>query len=275
MKQNAQQNMQNKIQDAMERLQKMNLSDDFLFDVATHDLEVCQTIIELALNIRIKKIAWKDNQKVIHNIPGKRGVRLDFYVEDIDGRVFDVEMQKRNYGNLPKRSRFYQALVDAPLLDSGAETFDDLNPTYIVVICTFDLFGYQKYRYTFENRCREVPDLVLGDESQKVFLNTKGSNDAEVEQELVDFLHYVDKSSDENVPENSDERLKNLHGKLQRIKADKQMGVSYMKMEERDQMIRKEGIDIGRRMAQEEINQKDKRIQELEEALRVAKGEQR
>lgn len=222
-------------------LQKLNLMDDFLFDAATGDLETCRIIIELSLGIRIRNIAWKEGQKVIRNLPGNRGIRMDFYVEDDRGRVFDVEMQKRNEGNIPKRTRFYQALVDAPMLKSGERGFDSLKPAYIVVICGFDLYGYGLYRYTFDNRCKEIPDLVMGDECSKIILNTKGESEAGVDRALIDFLHYVEKSSEENVPEDCDERLKHLHKKIHQIKMSEEMGVSYMKMEERDRLIRAEG----------------------------------
>ncbi len=228
-------------EDGVNPLQNMNLMDDFLFDVATVDLETCKIIIELSLGITIKKIRWKEGQKVVHNMPGKRGIRMDFYVEDDKGQVFDVEMQKRNQGNIPKRTRFYQALIDTPMLKSGERGFDNLKPAYIIVICGFDQYGYGKYRYTFENRCKEIPDLTMGDECTKIILNTKGTNDDEVEKSLVDFLHYVDNSSEENVPDDCDERLKHLHKKIYEIKSNEQMGVSYMKMEERDRLIREEG----------------------------------
>lgn len=100
-------------------LQDLNLIDDYMFGIATMDLETCKSIIELSLNIRIQEIQWKENQKVIHNLPGKRGIRLDFYVRDINGTVFNAEMQKQNDGNLPKRTRYYSALLDAPLLEKG------------------------------------------------------------------------------------------------------------------------------------------------------------
>ena len=83
-------------------LQDLNLIDDYMFDIATMDLETCKSIIEL----RIQEIQWKENQKVIHNLPGKRGIRLDFYVRDINGTVFNVEKQKQPDGNLPKRTRY-------------------------------------------------------------------------------------------------------------------------------------------------------------------------
>ena len=226
-------------------LENMNLMDDFLFDVATVDLETCKIIIELSLGIKIREIQWKEGQKVIHNIPGNRGIRMDFYVEDSEGRVFDVEMQKRNEGNIPKRTRFYQALIDAPMLKSGERGFDNLKPAYIIVICGFDQYGLGKYRYTFENRCIEIPELSMGDECRKIILNTKGTNDAEVDKSLIDFLHYVDHSTADSVPMDCDERLKHLHKKISEIKSNEQMGVSYMKMEERDRLIKEEGEKIG------------------------------
>ena len=81
----------------------------------------------------------------------------------------------------------------------------------------------------------------MGDECKKIILNTKGTNDDEVERSLVDFLHYVDHSSEENVPEDCDERLKHLHKKIYEIKSNEQMGVSYMKMEERDRLLVEKG----------------------------------
>ena len=62
-------------------LKDLNLMDDFLFDVATEDLETCKTIIEFATGKRLKSLRWKEGQKVIHNLPGKRGIRMDFVAE--------------------------------------------------------------------------------------------------------------------------------------------------------------------------------------------------
>ena len=45
--------------------------------------------------LTLKSLKWKEGQKVVHNIPGKRGIRMDFVAESEDGRVFDVEMQNR------------------------------------------------------------------------------------------------------------------------------------------------------------------------------------
>ena len=229
-------------------MQELNLTDDFLFDVATEELENCKAIIELTTGLRLKSLKWKSGQKVIHNIPGKRGVRLDFIAESEDGRIFDVEMQNRNEGNIPKRTRFYQALIDAPILKSGERGFDKMNPLYIIIICNYDPYGKKKYCYTFDNQCKEVPGLRLGDEVTKLLLSTKGENEEEVPKELVDFLHYVTESNENGLPDECDERLKRLHESIREIKASADMEVEYMKMEERERIIRDEGVEFGKQI---------------------------
>lgn len=50
-------------EEILEPLRKLNLLDDFLFDVATVDLETCKIILELSLGIRIKKLSWREDRK--------------------------------------------------------------------------------------------------------------------------------------------------------------------------------------------------------------------
>ena len=69
-------------EDRWKPLKEMNLTDDFLFDVATAELENCKTIIELSTGLRLKSLKWKEGQKVIHNILFfiilLRTMRMDF-----------------------------------------------------------------------------------------------------------------------------------------------------------------------------------------------------
>ena len=69
---------------------------------------------------------------------------MDFVAESEDGRVFDVEMQNRKEGNIPKRTRFYQALMDAPLLKKREKGFDKLKPLFIIVLCDYDPYGKER-----------------------------------------------------------------------------------------------------------------------------------
>ena len=77
--------------------------------------------------------------------------------------------------------------MDAPMLKSGEKGFDKLKPLFIIVICDYDPYGMKKYCYTFESRCKEQPDLLLGDEVTKLFLSTKGENEDVVSKRISGF----------------------------------------------------------------------------------------
>lgn len=94
-------------------------------------------------------------------------MRLDVYLEEGD-RVFDLEMQTTNKRNLPKRSRYYQGMIDLNTIEKG-ESYKKLKESYVVFICTFDPFYQGKAQYTFENLCLENKGLRLGTEREKFF----------------------------------------------------------------------------------------------------------
>ena len=114
------------------------------------------------------------------------------YVEDEEGRVYDIEMQCTNSprNNLAKRSRFYQSLIDGELLDKG-KPYEELNPSYVIFICTFDPFHRNLPIYTFTHCCQEDNRVKSKDEETRMFLNSKGSENA-VDPEIAAFLRYVD-----------------------------------------------------------------------------------
>ncbi|WP_280956283.1 Rpn family recombination-promoting nuclease/putative transposase [Centipeda periodontii] len=91
---------------------------------------------------------------------------------------------------MARRTRYYQGMIDMDLLRKGVY-YDDLRQTYIIFICTFDLFGMDERIYTFRNQCMEQPELELGDGTTKIFLNAKGLK-GRVDEDLEDFLQYVD-----------------------------------------------------------------------------------
>ena len=62
--------------------------------------------------------------------------------------------------------------------------------TYVIFICTFDLFNKGRHIYTFKNFCAEDKEIELNDGAYTIFLNTKGKLD-DVSPELKNFLNFV------------------------------------------------------------------------------------
>lgn len=153
----------------------------------------------------------------------------------------------------------------------GQKVVHNLPPCYMVIICGFDLYHKGKYRYTFEHCCKEIPGLPLGDECQKIILNTRGTNDDEVDRTLADFLHYVENSREEELPGDCDVRLRHLHSKIAQIKQSEEMEEVYMRTEERERLIEEKGEKRGIEKAEIQIIcnnlQKGRTLEEIADFL--------
>ena len=143
---------------------------DIRVEVVMQDPELCKELLEVILNVPIERVEYPELQKTIDIAQDARSVRLDVYVRDGHDTVYDIEMQTVHEEGLPKRSRYYQGMIDLASIEKG-ELYKNLNRSYVIFICTFDAFGRGESIYTFENMCREVPGLPLGDETYKIFLN--------------------------------------------------------------------------------------------------------
>ena len=170
--------------------EELTFSDDFMFcKVLSTDLELCKDILQLILGISIREVRLSEAQKTVEVRPEGRGVRFDVYVEDDNNTVFDLEMQRRDYSDLPKRSRYYQGMIDTNMIDRGA-LFKDLKRSYVIFVCLKDHFDAGLPMYTFENICIQDPKIKLGDDTTKVFLNVSSKAD-DIPPQLKEFFDYM------------------------------------------------------------------------------------
>ena len=164
--------------------EELSISNDFLFGKVMQNPELCRELLQRILpDLKIHRIEYPELQKSIKSDMDARSVRLDVYVMDNREIVYDIEMQIRDTKVLPmpKRSRYYQGMMDWQIIDKG-EYYKKLNKSYIIFICLFDVYGKGRHRYTFENMCKEDKSISMGDDTAKIFLNAKGTmNDISTE----------------------------------------------------------------------------------------------
>lgn len=170
-------------------LSELTLMDDYMFGVVMQDPEVAKLLIGLILDMRLRSVQYVEPQRVLKEGYDAKGVRLDLYVEDEQGRIYNVEVQTTDKRDLPRRMRYYQSVIDQEVLKPGAH-YRSLPPSYVIFICGFDPFGLNRCVYTFENRCLEVPQLGLGDGAVKVLVNIRGLREG-VSAELRELLDYL------------------------------------------------------------------------------------
>lgn len=116
-------------------------------------------------------------------------MRFDIFAMNEDGTAIEIEMQVINTGNLPRRLRFYGSMIDTQMPEKGI-SYHKLKDSYLIMICPFDQYGLGLHKYTFTNRCRENPEVEMGDGSTKIVLNAVGTAD-DVSGSLKAFLDYT------------------------------------------------------------------------------------
>ena len=214
----------------------LNLIEDFLFTEASVDEKtsnlLMRLIIERAVQVKVGKLIIEP-QKIINGVDTDcHGIRLDVSVREVtdeDGKtiqLFDIEPNNVPKVHLPKRSRFYQALTDVKLLETGVD-YDKLPDMWTIWILPYDPFGLDYMLYSVKNVLEEFPKIEYNDGVRKLFLytgGTKGGTDA-----LKNLLNYIQSSIEENAV---DDDLKRLHSNVERLRSSKEIGVKYMQMQE-------------------------------------------
>jgi predicted transposase/invertase (TIGR01784 family) len=154
------------------------------------------------------------------------------YVADSD-RVFDLEMQTTDKKNLGCRMRYYQSLIDAELLDKGAN-FNDLKESNIIFFCTFDPFRKGLPQYTFCNSCEELPDLKLSDKCRKIAYNVNAFEKVD-DEKIRKLLEFISTGKSETPLTNK------ICKELKRVQGNEEWRAEYMTWE----MLKQDTYDSG------------------------------
>ena len=221
--------------DGRKKLNELTILNNFMFSaVMMENPDNCRDLLEYVLGLEIDRVEVVAEKCMVYH-PEYKGVRLDVYVKEQteDGmadRHFDVEMQVTNR-KIFKRSRYYHSQMDMEILGTGL-SYEELPDTYVVFICDFDPVGLKKYKYTRYCTFKEDNTCEYEDGSYTVFLNTKGTNDAEVPESLVKLLKYIGATVEDSDKDYDDPLVSRLQESVKRIKSDREMGARYMLLEE-------------------------------------------
>ena len=118
---------------------KLTIKSRFIFAKVMQQKELCLPLLQrLFPELDITDIQYVEAEKTVEGSIGSKGVRFDVYVKDPRRYAFTLEMQVGDYDDLPRRSRYYSAMICEDLLAAG-RTYSDLPPAYVVMLCPFDL----------------------------------------------------------------------------------------------------------------------------------------
>ena len=219
-------------------IDELTLMDDYMFAAVMRDTRYLKPLLEYILKIRIAKIELIEPQKTEKEGYASKGIRLDLYVEDEQHTIYSVDVQTTDKRNLPRRMRYYQSVIDIHVLSPGVD-YQNLRKSFVIFICNYDPFGVGRFVYTFENICREEPELQFNDGTTKVVVNTKGTK-GEVSEELKEVIRYLD---DGTVSGNYS---RELDAAVNAVKANEDRRLEYMTMMVHDMEVKEEGRAEGR-----------------------------
>ena len=232
---------------------KITFSNNFMFNTVMTRKDLCKKCLERILDKRITDISIPNSEKWIGPDIDAKSIRLDIYCED-ENTIYNIELQNGTSSNLPKRSRYYQSLMDIDKLGEG-EDYLRLTNSIVIFICTFDPYKMNRHIYTFENRCIQDENLSLDDGTTKIFLNTKGTlNDVPLPLKL--FLDYIDNGTV------ADELTKQINDAVIDIRKDKRWRKRIMTLDQyaKEQAIQahaeglQEGLQQGETLATDRMN---------------------
>ena len=134
------------------------------------------------------------------------------------------------------------------ILEKG-DNYKNLKRSFVIFVCTFDLFGEGRHIYTFENRCIQNLELGLGDDTTKIILNTKGTMD-DVTPEMKKLLDFIDGKEPE------DDFTRELDEAVQSVRKNEKWRLDYMTLqmnyqEKYEQGVEQEKIDSAMRMLED------------------------
>lgn len=236
-------------------LNELNLMDDFLMSqMIAHPVygkPFSKKILEIILQRKIGKLSVVIQKTYPGEDTDKHGIRLDAYLDEEGGEIFDLEPDKNDrkemINALPKRVRFYHAKIDAGSFASGMN-YEALRDVIIIFITAYDPFGLDRMVYTISAKCEEVPEMCYDDGAKSIFLYTKGTK-GEVPENLRKLLCYMEHSNRENA---ITEELKEIHKMILAVKRDKKVGLTYMKSYEIDRMLLEQGRVEGKKEGKQE-----------------------
>ena len=219
-------------------LKDQTIKDSFMFEAVMTDGDNCKELLEMVLGRRLTEISVSKEHSIDNN-PDYKASRLDIFASDEEGTRYNIEMQVATE-HTELRSRYYHSQMDMDILLAGTD-YEYLPESYVIFICDYDPLGYNKYIYTMNTHCEELPELRYRDGVHTIFLSTKGNNKDEVPEEIIKFLRYVSAGLKESEQDFGSDFVTKLQRSVKWIKRSRSKEREYMVLDEIKKKEREEG----------------------------------
>lgn len=175
------------------------LDDDFMTKCFDGDPQYIEFVLRIVLEKPDLKVVDVRTQVFVENLL-ERSVRLDVVATDSEGRVMNVEIQRRDKGAGRRRARYNSSMMDAGLLQKSSD-FNELPATYVIFITEHDVVGRGLPLYQID-RCFLDTGEPFGDGSHIIYVNGAYRDESPIGWLMHDFactdpneMHYEELAS--------------------------------------------------------------------------------
>lgn len=152
------------------------MDDDFMTAVFERNSKAIERVLNVILHKEDLQALEVITQREYKNpVTGGRSIKLDVYVKDLDGEIYDVEVQRTDEGADVHRARFHSSMLDTRMLKKN-QKFKQIHDSYVIFITENDYFGNNLPLYSADRVIREL-NIPLEDGSHIIYVNGAYNND--------------------------------------------------------------------------------------------------
>lgn len=216
----------------LERIRGLRLMDDEFMTKVFEDKDCAQLLLRIILGRDDLTVLLVSVQRGIKNLQG-RSVCLDIYAEDMDGRMYNVEVQRNDRGAGFKRARYHSSLIDADITEPG-DRYEDLAETYVIFITEHDIFGEGLPIYHINRMVQETGEL-FDDKSHIIYVNSQIRDETALGRLMHDFwcteardMHYQVLADRAYHFKNEEEGIRNMSKIMEEVRDEGAKAQAYL-----------------------------------------------
>lgn len=221
----------------LERIRKLRLLDDDFMNKVFEDKKCTELLLRIILDRTDLKVKKVHGEHVIKNLQG-RSIRLDILAVDVQGILYNIEVQRSNKNAGAKRARYNSSVIDANVTEPG-ENYENLYESYVIFVTENDIMKAGLPIYHIDRMIKETGKL-FDDKAHIIYVNAQIKDQTALGKLMHDF----------SCTDARDMNYKILADRVRYFKEDEK-GVKSMcgVLEEmRKETAKEERMEIARRM---------------------------
>lgn len=169
----------------LQRIRQFRLIDDVFMNKVFEDKSCVELLLQIILDRTDLHVESVNLQHGISNLQG-RAVRLDILAVDDSGKIYNIEVQKNDYGAQAKRARYNSSLLDANITEAGNQ-YENLKETYVIFITENDVMQARHPIYHIDRIVKETGEN-FNDEAHIIYVNAQIQDETALGKLMHDFF---------------------------------------------------------------------------------------